>query len=174
MWCDCGLFGQLKCLFRSFSVGLARQANRLTDWHYQSHESTASHWSLSSWSFCCLWHYWPFHFSASPQILVWIHWNCLILDSLLPFISVLLCWYQWHQISSLSTSLWCTSRFCSWPSSLHSLYNSTQHNNLSIICQPQTLCWWHATFLIIFSRGFLRKNSTFTRYNFWNFIMDGF
>ena len=31
MWCDCLLFGQLKCLFLSFSVGLARQANRLTD-----------------------------------------------------------------------------------------------------------------------------------------------
>ena len=108
------------------------------------------------------------------KILVWIHWNCLFLDSLLPFISVLLCWYQWHQISSLSTSLWCSSRFCSWPSSLHSLYNSTQHNNFSIICQPQTQCRWHSTFPIIFSRCFLRKNSTLTKYNLWNFFMDGF
>ena len=106
--------------------------------YYQSHESTASHWSLSSWSFCCLRHHWPSNSSASPKILVWIHWNCLLWDSLLPVISVLLFWYQWHQFS-LSTSLWCSSRFCSWPFSLHSLYNSTRHNNFSSICRPQTL-----------------------------------
>ena len=33
MWCDCVLSGQLKWLFQSFSVGLASQANRLTDGH---------------------------------------------------------------------------------------------------------------------------------------------
>ena len=61
-----------------------------------------SHWSVSSWSFCRLWHYWPYHSSTSTQILVWFHWHCLILDSVLPFISFLYCWYQsWHQISSL-------------------------------------------------------------------------
>ena len=54
-----------------------------------------------SWSFCRLWQYWPYHSSTSTQILVWFHWHCLILDSVLPFISFLYCWYQWHQISSL-------------------------------------------------------------------------
>ena len=29
------------------------------------------------------------------------HWCCLILDSVLPFISFLHCWYQWHQIPFL-------------------------------------------------------------------------
>ena len=47
--------------------------------HYQSHESTASHLSVSSWSFCRLWHYWLYHSSASTRILVWFHWHCLIL-----------------------------------------------------------------------------------------------
>ena len=60
-----------------------------------------SHWSVSTWSFCRLWHYWPCHSSTSTQILVWFHWHCLILDSVFPFISFLYCWYQWHQISSL-------------------------------------------------------------------------
>ena len=31
--------------------------------------------------------------------------------------------------------VWCSSRFCSWSSSLHTLHNSTQFNNISIICQ---------------------------------------
>ena len=69
--------------------------------HYQSHESTASHWSVSSWYFCRFWHYLPYHSFTSTQILVWFHWHCLILDSVLPFISFFYCWYQWHQISSL-------------------------------------------------------------------------
>ena len=41
----------------------------------------------------------PFFYIDSN--LGWFHWHCLILDSVLPFISFLYCWYQWHQISSL-------------------------------------------------------------------------
>ena len=129
------------------------------------------HWQQVTGSFCCLRYYWPFY-SVTMTQKVWIKWNFLILVSPLPFISVLF-WYQWHQIPSLSTSLRCSSGFCSW-SSFQSLYNSTQHNNLSIICQPQILCRWHSTRLIIFSRCFLKKIQLLQDYIISHFFMDGF
>ena len=85
---------------------------------------------MSSWSFCRLWHYWPYHSSTSTQILVWFHWHCLILQFSLTFrlVPLLLISMASNLLPLNFYTVFLKVLFLVLYSS-YSIYNSTQFNN---------------------------------------------
>ena len=119
---------------------------------------------------------WPYHSFTSTQILVWFHWHCLILDSVLPFISFFYCWYQWHIKSPPSKLLYGVPQGSVLGPLLFILYTTPLSSIISQSSVNHKLCWRHST---SFSYHFqlmrlFRKYSTLAKYYIQHFFMDGF
>src|SRR6218665_3424646 len=81
---------------------------------------------------CCYRYNRPHHTYSLNIIFIWNFWNCPIMDQVVPFLSLLHCECCWSHILSANRYLWCSSRFCSLPPSVHSLHLPTQQTNFLI------------------------------------------
>ena len=72
----------------------------------------------------------------------------------------------------LKSFLWCTSRFRPWPTSFHSLYNSSWLCHLKELNQVPPLCWWYPTvhFFHSFKLNFFTWNAL--QYFLWHTLLD--
>ena len=72
----------------------------------------------------------------------------------------------------LKSFLWCTSRFHPWPTSFHSLYNSSWLCHLKELNQIPPLCWWHPAvhFFHSFKFNFFTWNAL--QYFLWHTFLD--
>ena len=97
----------------------------------------------SSWFICCLRYCWSFHPSSSSSTLVWSSWYFSWLVFILSYLTFSGSLHPKFHFIFLKSFLWCTSRFGPWPTSFHSLYNSSWLCHLQELNQIPPLCWWH-------------------------------
>src|SRR6218665_1303917 len=85
----------------------------------------------------------------SPIVSIWNLGNSPIMDQVVPHLTLFHCQCCWSHIESANPHLWCSSRFCSRPTSVHSLHRPTQQTNFLILCRSSPLLSRH-TILHIF------------------------
>ena len=103
--------------------------------------------SLSSWSFCCLWHHWSdltVFLVDSAYLLVLscgsFH-TCRLSHLPLPFQLISLYLIPYH--------LCCSIRLCSRSHSMQSLHYPSQFSHQFFHHLTSHVCWWHTTIYIL-------------------------
>ena len=117
--------------------------SRYSQWPHLSDGSWWGHFSYSSWFICCLRYCRSFHPSSSSSTLVWTSWYFSWLVLILSHLTFSSSLHPKFHFIFLESFLWCTSRFGPWPTSFHSLYNSSWLCHLKELNQIPPLCWWH-------------------------------
>ena len=146
--------------------------SRYSQWPHLSDGSWWGHFSYSSWFICCLRYCRSFHPSSSSLTLVWSSWYFSWLFLILSHLTFSSSLHPKFHFIFLKSFLWCTSRFRPWPTSFHSLYNSSWLCHLEELNQIRPLCWWYPTvhFFHSFKLNFFTWNAL--QYFLWHTLLD--
>ena len=146
--------------------------SRYSQWPHLSDGSWWGHFSHSSWFICCLRYCRSFHPSSSSSTLVWSSWYFSWLVLILSHLTFSSSLHPKFHFIFLKSFLWCTSRFRPWPTSFHSLYNSSWLCHLKELNQIPPLCWWHPA--VHFFHSFKFKFFTWNalQYFLWHTLLD--